>query len=222
MPLVLGLIGLVAFFAYEALVPAVPIVSRALLPYSVYRSILKRYQIPYSLIGNRTSVSGFLQAGLCYFLGVGITCTYLTLKISRTPLLNMHPARLVYLPVYFQACKDVSPITSGTDILGITCTMAPIGIVAGLSVAATQKYRPQMWLGWVLSTVGVGLLITVNADTPTPTVIGFEVLAGVGIGILTSTVLFPVLAPLDITSSAHAVALYTFSRNFFQASSAPC
>ena len=43
--------------------------------------------------------------------------------------------------------------------------------------------------------LGTGLLITLDANTPTAHAVGFEILVSIGFGILTTTTYFPVLAP---------------------------
>lgn len=123
-----------------------------------------------------------------------------------------------YLPVYFQACKDASPTRSGVELFGVSFVLAPIGVCTGVSITLSHRYRPQMWAGWVLATIGIGTLIILDEETSLATVIGFEALIGIGLGILTSTVLFPILAPLDVAQHAHGIALYTFIRNFSQVS----
>lgn len=91
-----------------------------------------------------------------------------------------------------------------------------MAIVAGVSITITRRYRPQIWLGWVMTVVGMGLLILVKADTSKAKVIGFEILLGSPLGVLTAGVFFPILAPLNPLDNAHAIALYAFGRTFCQ------
>lgn len=116
------------------------------------------------------------------------------------------------MPVYFQACKSASPIASGVDTFGLAFTLAPLGIVAGLSVALTQRYRPQLWASWVFVIVGMGLLSTLGADSARGKSIGFQILTSAGLGAMSATTFFPVLAPLPISANAHALAFFTFVR----------
>ncbi|EMD32296.1 hypothetical protein CERSUDRAFT_119013 [Gelatoporia subvermispora B] len=175
-PLVVGLVGLVAFGVYEAFFCHNPIV-------------------PLKIISNRTSISGYLQI----FLVVFIFTNY-----------------VYYLPVYYQACKDASPIASGVDVFPIAFTTAPISVIAGASVTATKHYRPQLWVGWALTTVGFGLLITIREDTARAVSIGYQILPGIGMGMVYYTTLFPVLAPLSVTYNAHALSLSMYLRSLSQ------
>lgn len=100
------------------------------------------------------------------------------------------------------------------DLFGLAFSVAPSAIIIGLSIAKSGQYCPQIWLAWVLGTLGTALFITLHADTPRGHAIGFQIIAGAGFGMLTAAIFFPILAPLPVESNAHAIALYTFIRNF--------
>lgn len=109
-------------------------------------------------------------------------------------------------------------MASGVAALGLACTLAPFGIIGGLSVNKTLKYRPQHWISWVLVMVGTGLLLTLRVDTPEAHLIGFEVIFAAGLGALSTVTYFPVLAPIPVTANAQALAFYSFLRTFAQVS----
>lgn len=106
-----------------------------------------------------------------------------------------------YLPVYYQACQGASPIATGVDAFGISLTLAPFGIVAGASVARSKRYRPQIWLAWILLIIGTGLFTTLKADTSRGKSIGLQTIVGVGLGLIITTLIFPVLAPLPVSAN---------------------
>jgi hypothetical protein len=118
------------------------------------------------------------------------------------------------MAVYFQVCQGASPIASGVDSLGMSVVTAPFGVVAGLSVAISKRYRPQLWASWVLVMVGSGLLSTLKANSSLASAVGYLVVVSIGLGISSSTTYFPVLAPLPVKANAKAVAFFTFVRNF--------
>ncbi|KAM5530941.1 hypothetical protein V8D89_015386 [Ganoderma adspersum] len=151
--------------------------------------------IPLYLLSNRTSLSGYIQ-------------------ISLTALINL--TLLYYLPVYYQACKDASPLTSSVDVLGLFASVGPPTIIVGASIAKTNRYRPQLWIGWCFILVGLGLMSSVTESTSRATAIGFQIPIGVGIGMIFAAAYFPVLAPLPPTSNAPALALFVFLRTFAQ------
>ncbi|KAA1466939.1 MFS general substrate transporter [Dentipellis sp. KUC8613] len=149
--------------------------------------------VPFLLISNRTSLSGHLQT----FLNQIITCV-----------------TIYYLPVYFQGCKDASPIASGVDCFGIAATASPTAIITGITVTKSSKYRPQLWFAWSLSLIGCGLLSSLNADDSRAKAIGYQILVGIGIGMIYLATYFPVLAPLPISENTRALAFFVFLRNF--------
>ena len=91
-----------------------------------------------------------------------------------------------------------------------------MGTIAGISIAASKRYRPQLWLSWGLVLIGLGLLSTVTAETSRGKSIGYQIIAGTGIGVLYSCTFFPVLAPLPVTVNAKAMGLFMFFRYFSQ------
>ncbi|TFK26921.1 Mfs1.1 [Coprinopsis marcescibilis] len=171
-PLVLGVAFLVGWIVYEVKIASHPTVAP-------------------ELIGNRTSVSGYLQ-------------TFLVSLIIA--------AWMYYIPVYFQACKDASPTQAGISMFGGTMVVGPFIVASGISVTATQKYRPQLWFGWVLLTVGFGVMGIVGAATPSAQPIAFSAILSAGAGIIFSVAYFPVLSPLPVSLNARALALFIFLR----------
>lgn len=86
-----------------------------------------------------------------------------------------------YFPVYFQACKGASPVTSGVYLLSFA-SLAPAIIITGISVKATGQYRVQTWIGWILTIIGLGSLsVTLTTDYLTRS-LGCLVMLGSGIG----------------------------------------
>ncbi|KAK7012809.1 efflux pump FUS6 [Favolaschia claudopus] len=149
--------------------------------------------VPRGLLSTRTSLSGFIQTSMLFIV---LICL------------------LYYMPVYFQACMDASPIASGVDIFGLAFSVAPSALLVGLSIAKSRQYRPQIWVSWSLVIIGTGLFTTLTVDSSRAKAIGFQIIPGMGLGMMTAAVFFPILAPLPVESNAHAIALYTFVRNF--------
>jgi hypothetical protein len=121
-----------------------------------------------------------------------------------------------WLPVYFQGCKDASPIASGVDAFGLSFSISPSSIITGITVQKTNKYRPQLWFAWCLMILGTGLLSHLDENGSRSQSYGFQVLAGIGIGIVYVGAYFPVLAPIPVSKSTPALAFHTFLRNFAQ------
>ncbi|KAJ7759151.1 major facilitator superfamily domain-containing protein [Mycena metata] len=151
--------------------------------------------VPLQLMSNRTTMSGYIQITLAAFININL---------------------IYYLPVYYQACKDASPTASGIALFGLSFSTAPFSILAGISIGRTKYYRPQIWIAWSALMIGTGLLSGVTENTSRGTSIGFQVIAGIGIGILYSAAYFPVLAPLPVTSNSSALSFFVFIRTLAQ------
>ncbi|KAG8923849.1 hypothetical protein FRC00_005783, partial [Tulasnella sp. 408] len=85
---------------------------------------------------------------------------------------------------------------------------------AGAAVVSLNKYRPQNYVGWILTTVGVGLLSILKPSSNKGMYVGFQIIEGFGIGILYTAPQFPILAPIPVTETAHALAFFTFVRSY--------
>ncbi|KAH8101198.1 Mfs1.2 [Cristinia sonorae] len=172
--LLLGAAGFIAFIAYEAMVAKHPI-------------------IPWTLLQNRTSVSGYIQTFI-------------------NPIAVV--AGIYYLPAYYQACKDASPVRSSVNALSVSLVMAPTVAIAGLSITLSQRYRTQIWVAWCLVVISMGSFMIIHADTALAVSIRLCVPFSVGAGILYSATYFPVLSALPVSENAHALAFFGFCRSF--------
>ncbi|KAH9203338.1 MFS multidrug transporter-like protein [Leptodontidium sp. 2 PMI_412] len=123
---------------------------------------------------------------------------------------------LYYMPLYFEVAKNYSPITSGIAIFPFTFTVAPAAVVVGLVITKTGRYRPSLWIGWLLTTLGMGLLICLHQSTNVPSWIFLSLVAGTGLGMLFSAQGFAAQASASNADLPFAGALYSFFRAFGQ------
>jgi hypothetical protein len=93
--------------------------------------------------------------------------------------------------------------------------------VAGIVVKKTGKYLVPIYVGWILTIAGAGLLTTLHADSSFGKAVGYQLVIGGGVGIVYVVNLFPILASIPVTQTAPAMALYAFSRNFGYVGSLP-
>ena len=103
---------------------------------------------------------------------------------------------------------------AGIDLFGSSYSTTIIAVVAGIVVKKTGNYSILIYTGWILITIGAGLLTTLRADSSLAMSVGFQIVIGSGVGIICVATLFPILASLPVTQTAPAMALYVFSRNF--------
>lgn len=89
---------------------------------------------------------------------------------------------VTYLPIYFQAIKNASALSSGIMVMPLILGFLVMSILSGMITNITGYYNPSMLLCTILATVGAGLISTFDVDTPQPKWIGYQALLGFGIG----------------------------------------
>jgi len=88
---------------------------------------------------------------------------------------------LYYLPIYFQSIKGENAIQSGVDNLPLVVAGCVSIIAGGIIVTKTRIATPFMAIGAAITTVGCGLLYTLDIDTPSAKWIGYQILLGFSI-----------------------------------------
>ncbi len=124
---------------------------------------------------------------------------------------------LYYQPLYYEAVKGYSPIISGVAIFPSTFTVAPMAVVTGITITKTNSYRWTIWAGWLLTTLGLGLLVLMDVGTTIPKFVFLNLVGGMGLGILFPALQFQVQAASTNEDMAFTVAMFTFFRSFGQA-----
>jgi hypothetical protein len=105
---------------------------------------------------------------------------------------------------------------SGIALFPETFTVAPSGVIVGLLISRTGQYYWAVCIGWFLSTIGMGLLCLLEANTGTITWIFLNLVPGVGIGMVLPSVALAVQASATAETLAIAVATSTSFRGFGQ------
>lgn len=90
---------------------------------------------------------------------------------------------IYYLPIWFQAIKDVSAIKSGIDTIPLVLAVVVSSISAGFLVTKVGYYSPFMIANSIIMSIGAGLLTTWTPDTLHPKWIGYQVIFGFGLGL---------------------------------------
>ncbi|KAJ6103473.1 hypothetical protein N7486_005900 [Penicillium sp. IBT 16267x] len=124
---------------------------------------------------------------------------------------------LYYLPLYYEAVKEFSPILSGVALFPETFTVAPSAVVVGILITVTGRYRWAIWLGWTVSTIGLGLMCLIKVETSTYGWILLNLVPGLGLGILFPSLGYAVQASAEPDHLAIAVAMFSFFRALGQA-----
>ncbi|CAI6337016.1 unnamed protein product [Periconia digitata] len=175
LPIVLGIVGWIAFHIYEV------------------SGSCKEPSVPSILFSNRTSIVGF-------FL------------VFDASILMQWVA--FFLPIYFQGVRKVSPLKSGINFLPFQVFLIPAASITGAILSKTGKYKPLHLTGFILCTLGLGLLTLLNDDTPTVQWVVFEAIEAMGQALLIPTILPAIQASLSESEVASSVGLYSFLRSF--------
>ena len=118
-----------------------------------------------------------------------------------------------YFPLYWQAVHSSTPILSGVLILPLGITTALVGIAVGFIIHRTGRYLECMYVGTAMLTLGNGLFILIDATTPLGTVIAFEIIAGIGAGLLFEPPLIAIQSMVSQDDTATATSTFGFVRN---------
>jgi MFS family permease len=118
-----------------------------------------------------------------------------------------------YLPLWCQSVKQTSPLRSGLLILPLMVTEAIVDIIVGVIIHRTGRYREVTWLGVIFMTLGMGLYILLSRTTSLATVIGIEILGGVGVACLFQTPMLAIQNTVSQADTAGATATLSFLRN---------
>lgn len=119
---------------------------------------------------------------------------------------------MYYLPVYFQAIKNVDAIQSGIMLLPMVLSTVAASMVSGILVSKIGYYAPFFILSSLLMPIGAGLLCTLQVDTPTAKWIGYQILFGLGAGFGTQQPMNVVQTVLDRKDIAIGTSVVIFIR----------
>src|ERR1700760_2172781 len=89
---------------------------------------------------------------------------------------------VVYIPLWFQAIKGVTPVKSGIDTIPLVGGVVVGSIMSGAIVGRIGYYLPFMYLGSTLMAIGSGLLTTLKVSSPSSHWISYQVITGLGVG----------------------------------------
>lgn len=85
-------------------------------------------------------------------------------------------------------------------------------IIAGAIIAKTGDFKIITCIAWIIATLGLGVIILLNLDITIPRWIFLTLCAGIGLGILYTSLAFVNQAASDDASMAFAVSFFIFAR----------
>lgn len=118
-----------------------------------------------------------------------------------------------YLPLYFQIVLHASPIMSGVYLLALIVPLSMVSYGTGLYIKKTNKYSWAARFGSALMTLGTGLYISLGSTTNYPKIILYQLVAGIGGGMLFLSPMMAIQAHLPPEKIASGLSGFSFLRN---------
>lgn len=101
---------------------------------------------------------------------------------DRDPLTGLTTITVYFLPIWFQAVTQVSPVESGIRTIPLVIATVAGQISGGISSAKIGYYTQWAIAGTCFMAIGVGLLTTLQVDTSKGKWIGYQIIYGLGFG----------------------------------------
>ncbi|KAF4995479.1 hypothetical protein FGRMN_5100 [Fusarium graminum] len=153
--------------------------------------VAKNPIIPIRIFQNRSNMAAFAVANLHSFIFISYD---------------------YFLPLYFQVILGFSPIISGITLFPLILPMSVSTALGGVFVKKTGNYKIVILIGSVLMTLGTGLFISLGQRKEWPKMVIFEVIAGLGCGVLFQNPMIALQTHVRQKDMAAAMSAYTFMR----------
>ncbi|GJJ75901.1 hypothetical protein EMPS_08259 [Entomortierella parvispora] len=147
--------------------------------------------IPFRLFKKRTCVAVF-GTNLC--LGMGLF------------------GFMFYMPLYYQIVRQETATDSGLGLLPMIIGLLIASISSGYMCSRWGHYRPFIWIGLSLATIGMGLMVLLTEDSSRIKIIGFLFLTGLGVGCVTQMAMLAIQSGVEPKDIAVATANAIFFR----------
>ncbi|KAM4065225.1 major facilitator superfamily protein [Hirsutella rhossiliensis] len=119
-----------------------------------------------------------------------------------------------YLALYFQAVQGDTAIEAGIKLLPFLISVVISSIICGALITAFGYYNPVILFEAAILTAGAGLITTFWLDTPFSQWFGYQVLAGLGTGVLFQAGIIVVQNMLPLELIPQATACVQFFQSF--------
>lgn len=120
-----------------------------------------------------------------------------------------------FLPLYFQVILGSTPLISGVTLFALIVPMSLMPVVGGLIIRKTGNYIITIYVGSALMTLGSGLFISFGTEREWAKIITFQMIAGIGAGLLFQSPMIALQNFLHQKDIAAAMSAYAFLRSLF-------
>ncbi|KAI5270348.1 putative efflux pump antibiotic resistance protein [Aureobasidium subglaciale] len=122
-------------------------------------------------------------------------------------------ATLYYLVLWLLAVKGMSEIMAGVCVLPLGMTVVPVSGLTGTIITRVGRYQWAVWSGWVIATLGIGILVLLHPGTSTVEYVFMFICAGIGLGLLMNSLSAAVQAISLTKDIAYASSMFAFMRS---------
>jgi EmrB/QacA subfamily drug resistance transporter len=120
---------------------------------------------------------------------------------------------IVFLPLYLQIVRGVSPTQSGLELLPLMVGLLCASIFSGRRITTTGRYKRFPIAGTAITAVGLGLLSTLGSATPYWRTALFMLTLGAGIGLVMQVIVLSMQNSVDPRDMGVATASGVFFRS---------
>ncbi|KAI1299448.1 major facilitator superfamily domain-containing protein [Xylaria venustula] len=118
--------------------------------------------------------------------------------------------QVYYIPTFYQLVYGYSATRAGALLLPITLLQTASSTLSGLVVHWVGRYRECVLFGWLVWSVGLGLMSTLDENSGLGKQVGYSILIGIGVG----NTLQPALIAIQAGVERRDMAVVTSFRNF--------
>jgi EmrB/QacA subfamily drug resistance transporter len=120
---------------------------------------------------------------------------------------------IVFLPLYLQIVRGVSPTQSGLELLPLMAGLFTASVISGRRITTTGRYKRFPIAGTAITAAGLALLSTLGSDTPYWQSALFMLTLGVGIGLVMQVIVLAMQNSVDPRDMGVATSSATFFRS---------
>ena len=120
--------------------------------------------------------------------------------------------RSLFLPLYFVAVRGYNPILSGVPFFPATFAVTPVSIISGIIINKTSDFCGVTWLGWLATTIGCGVMISLDVETTILQWVFLCMCIVIGLGFLYKSLMLVNQTASDDSNVTFAISLFIFFR----------
>lgn len=118
-----------------------------------------------------------------------------------------------YIPLYLQGVMGQSPVKSGVSMIPFMVITAGTGVLTGVIIHKTGRFRELIWVGTCFLCLGIALFSILDVGTSLGELIGLTLIVGCGSGMLFEPPLIAVQSRTKQENMAMATSSFCFCRN---------